>query len=318
MDEWDPDETLEERRHARAEARGQRARAVRRQRILALATAGLAICAVAVGAVVVGDTHAHRSGRPHQLTRAHHRPHDHHPGAHAPRLPPPPAEVRGQAARRMRIPILMYHVIGTRPAAAPYPDLWVTPAAFRAQMIALRDGGYRGVSLRRAFDGLQHGGPLPRKPVVVSFDDGYRGDYVAARPVLRRLGWPGVLNLEVRNVRPGDLTAAEVRGLIASGWEVDSHTISHPDLTSVDAARLRAEVVDSRRALRRRFGVAADFFCYPSGRYDSRVVTAVRSAGYLGATTTVEGEATSASPFTMPRVRVGPGDSPRRLLSRIR
>jgi peptidoglycan/xylan/chitin deacetylase (PgdA/CDA1 family) len=212
----------------------------------------------------------------------------------------------------------MYHVIGTRPPAAPYPDLWVTPASFRAQMLALRHAGYRAVTLHDAFDGLQHGGPLPRRPVVVSFDDGYRGDYVSARPVLRRLGWPGVLNLELNNIQPGDLTAAEVRGLIAAGWEVDSHTITHPDLTTVDGTRLRRELVDSRRALRRRFRVAADFFCYPSGRYDARVVAAVRSAGYLGATTTVEGAATSASPFTMPRMRVGPGDSPRRLLSRIR
>jgi peptidoglycan/xylan/chitin deacetylase (PgdA/CDA1 family) len=218
----------------------------------------------------------------------------------------------------MRIPILMYHVIGTPPVGARYPELWVTPDAFRAQMIALRRAGYRAVSLRSAFDGLRHGGALPRKPVVLSFDDGYRGDYVAARPILRRLGWPGVLNLEVRNIRTGDLTAAEVRGLIAAGWEVDSHTITHPDLTQVDATRLREELVGSRRALQGEFGVASDFFCYPAGRYDARVVAAVRSAGYLGATTTEEGDATGASPFTMPRVRVGPDESPRHLLSRIR
>jgi peptidoglycan/xylan/chitin deacetylase (PgdA/CDA1 family) len=217
----------------------------------------------------------------------------------------------------MRIPILMYHVIGTPPVGAPYPELWVTATAFHAQMIALRRAGYSAVSLRRAFDGLQHGAPLPRKPVVISFDDGYRGDYVSARPILRRLGWPGVLNLEVRNIRTGDLTAGEVRGLIAAGWEVDSHTITHPDLTKVGATRLREEVVDSRRILRREFGIADDFFCYPSGRYDARVVTAVRSAGYLGATTTVEGDATRASPFTMPRVRVAPGESPQHLLRRI-
>ena len=217
----------------------------------------------------------------------------------------------------MRIPILMYHVIGTPPLGAAYPGLWVTATAFRAQMIALRHAGYRAVSLRSAFDGLQHGAALPRKPVVVSFDDGYRGGYVGARPILRRLGWPGVLNLELRNIRTGDLTAAEVRGLIAAGWEVDSHTITHPDLTKLDATRLREEVVDSRRALQREFAVASDFFCYPSGRYDARVMAAVRSAGYLGATTTVEGDATSAAPFTMPRIRVAPGESPRHLLNRI-
>ena len=212
----------------------------------------------------------------------------------------------------------MYHVIGRLQPGAPYPSLTVSPAAFRAQMLALRRAGYYAVTLRRAFDGLHSGAALPHKPVVLSFDDGYRGDYKSARPVLRRLGWPGVLNLAVHNIRRGDLTAREVRGLIAAGWEVDSHTISHLDLTTLGASGLRHEVADSRGELRRRFGVPADFFCYPSGRYDAEVVAAVRRAGYLGATTENTGLATSAvSPFTLPRVRVSGGVSAADLLREL-
>ena len=79
-------------------------------------------------------------------------------------------------------------------------------------MEALRRAGYHAITLRAAFAAWGHGGPLPRRPVVLSFDDGYLGDYTHARPVLRRLGWPGVLNLLLANVRPGNLTVRQVRG----------------------------------------------------------------------------------------------------------
>jgi len=144
---------------------------------------------------------------------------------------------------------------------------------------------------------------------VLTFDDGYRSDYVAARPVLRSLHWPGVLNLEVRNEHHSwGLPVRLIHGLLASGWELESHTINHPDLTSLDAARLKEEVSGSRQLLRRQFHVPVDFFCYPSGRYDSAVVAAVQAAGYLGATSTRPGLGKPSELYTLARVRVNGGD----------
>jgi peptidoglycan/xylan/chitin deacetylase (PgdA/CDA1 family) len=240
------------------------------------------------------------------------------PGAaSAAALPRTPADISGDSARRMHIPILMYHVIGNRPPGAPNADLWVTPGAFASEMAALRRAGYWGITLRQAFDAWRKGSPLPRKPVVVSFDDGYLGHYTKARPVLRQQGWPGVLNLELRNVGPGGITPHQVGVLIANGWEIDSHTIDHPDLTYLNAQQLRHELVDSRAQLRARFGVRADFFCYPAGRYDNRVVAAVKAAGYQAATTTREGYARGTSPFTLARVRVSATDSAQSLLAKL-
>jgi peptidoglycan/xylan/chitin deacetylase (PgdA/CDA1 family) len=242
--------------------------------------------------------------------RTHHRA----PAA----LPPAPAQVRGAAARRMPIPILMYHVIATPTPGTPYPGLWVPAATFAAQMRALQHAGYHAITLAAAYAAWHAGAPLPRRPVVISFDDGYRGDYTHARPVLRRLGWPGVLNLLLANVRPGDITAGEVRRLIASGWEIDSHTLTHPDLTAIGAAQLRHELVASRRAIRRRFGQPADFFTYPAGRYDATVAAGVRAAGYRAALTEDEGYAVPAEPFALKRVRVQYGESPGALLAALR
>jgi peptidoglycan/xylan/chitin deacetylase (PgdA/CDA1 family) len=211
----------------------------------------------------------------------------------------------------------MYHVVATPKPGAPNPQLWVTESTFASEMDALRRAGYWAITLRQAYDAWTRGAPLPRRPIVVSFDDGYLGDYTHARPVLHRLGWPGVLNLELRNVGPGGLTPHEIRALIAAGWEIDSHTVDHPDLTTVDAQRLQYELVASRKAIKTRFGEPADFFCYPSGRYDTRVIDAVKAAGYLGATTTNEGYGHGSEAFTLSRVRVNASDTAATLLAKL-
>ena len=201
------------------------------------------------------------------------------------------------------VPILMFHVIGDG-RGERLPDLYVSPASFRAQVEWLAAHGYQAVTLDAVYRHWSAGAPLPQKPIVLSFDDGYPGDVDVAMPVLRAHGWSGVLNLQIDNLVP-----ARVRLLIAAGWEVDSHTFTHPDLTQVGAAQLTREISTSRTWIRRVLHVPANFFCYPSGRYDAAAVAAVRRAGYLGATTTNEG---FASPddglFTLRRLRVNGSD----------
>jgi peptidoglycan/xylan/chitin deacetylase (PgdA/CDA1 family) len=203
----------------------------------------------------------------------------------------------------------MYHVIGDAPAGVAYPDLFVRPPDFAAQMSWLAEHGFHAVTLHQVYDYWLRGTPLPKQPIVVSFDDGYLGQDTHAMPVLHRLHWPGVLNLKVDALKsPYALPPWRVRQLLAAGWELDAHTITHPDLTRVDDARLWQEVHGSRVALQRMFHVPVDFFCYPSGRYDAHVVDAVRRAGYLGATTTNYGLARPADPYTLSRIRIDGSD----------
>src|SRR5207237_763339 len=154
-------------------------------------------------------------------------------------------------AVRTPVPILMYHAIGTPPAGAPYPSLFVSAQLFRAQVRAIRHAGYHAVTLNQVW-GAWHGrARLPHKPIVLSFDDGYRGDYGVAMPTLHRLGWPGVLNLLVANLhrRGWGIKTWMVRRMIRDGWEVDSHTLTHPALTTLSAAQLWREVHVSRVVL---------------------------------------------------------------------
>jgi peptidoglycan/xylan/chitin deacetylase (PgdA/CDA1 family) len=217
------------------------------------------------------------------------------------------------------VPVLMYHVVADPPAGAPYPELYVSRAGFAGQMAWLAHAGYHAVTLTAVRDHWLLGKPLPARPVVVSFDDGYRSQAVTAAPILRRHGWPGVIDLEVRNTRDfWGLPPGQVRKLIAEGWEVAAHSITHPDLTRVSATQLQAEVAGSRATLRRKFHVPVSFFCYPAGRYDDRVVAAVRAAGYLGATTTAYGLARPGDMFTLKRVRVNRSDGVAGFVSKLR
>jgi peptidoglycan/xylan/chitin deacetylase (PgdA/CDA1 family) len=285
-------------------------RARRHRRMWVQRAALIALAAVAVTAVVSILT-----GRPGRETAPAAAARHDRPGQRA--VPAAPIVVRGAAARRMAVPILTYHVIGTPAAGTSNPRLWVSEHDFAVQMRALARAGYAAVTLRQAFDAWSGRGGFPRRPIVISFDDGYQSQFRGAYPVLRKLGWPGVLNLELHNLGEGGITVREVERLVEAGWELDAHTLTHPDLTAVGAVRLQREVAGSRRELQRRFGVPVDFFCYPAGRYDDRVVAAVKTAGYDGATTTVDGFARRTEPFTLPRLEVRGGDPAVSLLARL-
>jgi peptidoglycan/xylan/chitin deacetylase (PgdA/CDA1 family) len=236
-------------------------------------------------------------------------------GAPAPVPRPNPPRARTAAKPQIvhphnrPVPILMYHVIGTPPPDAPFPSLYVRRADFARQLAWLHAHGYQAVSLLRVYAYWQRGYALPARPVVLTFDDGYREDFTNVRPLLARRHWPGVLNLAVQNLLDRKLTAPQIRTLIRDGWEIDAHTLTHRDLTTLANADLRHEVAGSRAWIRRRFHVPVDFFCYPSGRYNARVLAAVRAAGFFGATT--EG-LRRASPrdglLTLPRIRVDGSD----------
>jgi hypothetical protein len=219
---------------------------------------------------------------------------------------------------RQPVPILNYHVIGDPPAGAPFPELYVGRGVFAAQLRWLRSHGYHAVSLRRVYDYWRRGLALPPKPIVLSFDDGYRGQFTNARPLLERYHWPGVLNLAVQNVLDGKLTVRQLRTMVRDGWEVDAHSLTHPDLTTLDRAELRRQVAGSRAWIRKRLHVPVDFFCYPAGRYDAAVVAAVRAAGFLGATTTNQGLASRGDGlFTLDRIRVNRSDGVSGLAARL-
>jgi peptidoglycan/xylan/chitin deacetylase (PgdA/CDA1 family) len=220
------------------------------------------------------------------------------------------------------VPILTYHELRSPPKPPRSPasaSLWVRGTRFSAQLRGLARAGYHGVTLSQVWAAWHDGPALPSKPVVVSFDDGYAAQYSTGARVLRELRWPAVLNLELSRVDVrGGLSSAQVRTLVERGWEIASHTYTHPDLTKVDAERLQHEVAGSRAELQRRFGGAVAFFCYPYGRVSQTVEDAVAMAGYSGATIVSAGVAApSTDPLELPRITVRPRDTGTTLAQRL-
>jgi peptidoglycan/xylan/chitin deacetylase (PgdA/CDA1 family) len=215
------------------------------------------------------------------------------------------------------VPILMYHVIANAPASAQLPELFVDPRTFTAQMEWLDRSGYTAVSLNQVYDAWFKQRKLPPKPIVLTFDDGYRGDYVYARSTLRRLRWPGDLNLLVGNIGT-ELSDRMIVQLIDDGWELDAHTISHLDLTTMSGVRLRRDVAGSRAILRRRFHQPVNFFCYPAGKFNRATIRAVRRAGYLGATTEQQGRASRGRMYELHRIRFDGSDGVSGLRRKLR
>jgi peptidoglycan/xylan/chitin deacetylase (PgdA/CDA1 family) len=232
-------------------------------------------------------------------------------------IEPAPQPVALPPARIEAVPVLMYHVLADPPPGAAWPQLYVAPAEFARQVAWLAEQGYEAVTLTDVWRNWHAGAALPPQPVVISFDDGHASIRTHGLPILAGRGWRAVLNLKLGNLEPGSFTDADVRRLVQAGWELGAHTFTHPDLRTLGDAELEREVAGSRAEIARRFDVAVDFFCYPAGRYDARVIAAVRRAGFLGATTTIEGLATPEKPYELHRIRVSRGDGVRGLASAL-
>lgn len=321
------EEQIRARRLARERERRARARRTRLIALGALIVVLLAAGAIAVaasgGGGSAGANSAERNGHGSSTAAAgNHSATGHH--SRAQHTSAPKSTVTGAATGRpgtATVPVLMYHVINPPPSGAPFPGLYVPANEFAAQMQALKAAGWHAVTMDQLWAYWKRGVPLGTgKPIVLTFDNGYASQYDNALPILKRLGWVGNENIQLSGLPPsqGGLTDSQVKGLIAAGWELDTQGISHADLIALDSSQLHYQVVTARQILQKRYGVPVNWFCYPSGHYDSTVIHEVKAAGYLGSTTVVPGWATpTEDPYRLPRLRVLGGTSPAGLLQQI-
>ena len=212
--------------------------------------------------------------------------------------------------RSVSLPILMYHRINVVTSSTPAASqaLTVHPADFERQMRWLKRHGYRTVTQREVFDALFRGRPLGPRPILITFDDGYRDVFYRASPVLERLGFRAtayVISGRISRGDPSFLTWPLLKALEERGVEIASHTVHHRDLTSLSAHDALAELTQSRRVLERELGHPVQWLAYPFGRFDARVEELARRAGYVLATTTQPGVRQSAqAPLALRRLRV--------------
>lgn len=221
----------------------------------------------------------------------------------------------GGDARKAFAPILVYHHIAEPPekAGGAESDYYVSPASFEEQLRYLSESGYQSVSLSALHNYLEAGEPLPDRPVILTFDDGYIDNFTVALPLLVKYGFTATFFLvtdPIDGKYPGYITWAQVEEIIRSGMEVEPHSLSHSDLRKQPEEQVFREVVDAKETLEKHTGKPCRFFSYPLGAYDERVVNILRQMGFLGAVTLDHGTSVALDDmFQLPRIWVRRRDS---------
>lgn len=209
--------------------------------------------------------------------------------------------------KAIRVPILMYHHVGPllNPSAT---DLTVSPTDFEAQVQYFKNLGYQSVTLQQVYDALENKAILSSKPIVFTFDDGYKDVFENAIPILQKYNYSGTFAIATDLLgRPSYAVWDDVIAAQKAGMEIVSHTQNHLDLTNpiYSAADLYREIFDSKILLEQKLGIPVDFFVYPYGRSNQKVVDLVQQAGYKMAFTTAYGQEMRANALlNEPRVRV--------------
>jgi peptidoglycan/xylan/chitin deacetylase (PgdA/CDA1 family) len=223
--------------------------------------------------------------------------------------------------------VLCYHAVSERFPAA----LSVTPGAFERQLHLLAKAGYRGATFEEAVQGGSG------RTVAVTFDDAYLSVLTLAKPLLDAAGFPATVYAPTAYLDTPDrplrwegieqwhggeherelvpMSWDQLGELAEAGWEVGSHTRTHPHLTRLDDDALREELTESRATVERHFG-RCPTLAYPYGDHDERVVAAAGAAGYAAAGT-LPARLHAERPLAWPRVGVYHTDDERRFRFKV-
>jgi peptidoglycan/xylan/chitin deacetylase (PgdA/CDA1 family) len=209
------------------------------------------------------------------------------------------------------VPVITYHHFSTQ-----CKNLLCLPIdEFSRQMAFLKEQGYRTVTMKQLLRFITYQEPLPRKAVAITIDDGYRSVYEKAYPILKKHNFKATLFIYTAFIgnSPNAMTWEQLREMSEDGFEVESHTISHADLTRKQKGeseveyrqRIRRELQEPRALIRKHLGQEAVWLAYPYGRLNGLIITMAREAGYRGGVTVIRGSNPFFSdPFKVRRYQV--------------
>lgn len=198
-------------------------------------------------------------------------------------------------SRTLKVPILMYHYISTPPEDADIyrTDLSVEPTIFAEQMAYLAENGYQTVDfydLSRAITDQQR---LPEKPVILTFDDGYRDNYENAFPILEQYGFKGTFFIPTEFIDVGYapyMTWEMIAEMARAGHRFEPHSRTHIDMRGQDRETLIWQILGPQETLAYHIGYTPKYFSYPSGWYDQAVIDMLRELNFWGAVSTQSGQ----------------------------
>ena len=216
----------------------------------------------------------------------------------------------------------MYHYVSVPPPNADIYrlDLSVTPDRFATHLLALSSTGYTTISLYDLLAHLTQGTPLPQKPVILSFDDGYRDNYENAFPLLQEFGMTATFFVVTDYINEGHsayLTWEMAREMQAAGMHIESHARTHVDLRNRKDSFLIWQALGSVETIESELGMRPRFITYPSGHYDANTIRIFKDIDFWAGLTTIQGATHSTDDlFQLKRVRV-PGTTTGKILLQL-
>ena len=181
-------------------------------------------------------------------------------------------------AKQVTAPILLYHHIAVKD-----DRYYISPDVFRQQMETLISLGYTGITVPQLVEVLQHGGELPERPVVITFDDGDLDVYQNAYPIMQELGLVGTFFVVgTRLNSEAVISVDQLKEMTSTGWAVGCHSMTHVDLT-LNHDALTYEAGNCKSLLEKEVGVPVVTFAYPYGTMDEFVAGKVAKYGYTSA-----------------------------------
>ena len=178
--------------------------------------------------------------------------------------------------------VLNYHKI-----ANEHKSLSVTLDDFEQHMKWLQEYGFTCITPGQLYDFVANGADLPEKPVLITFDDGYKDNYTNAFPIMKKYGMKGTIFVVTGflGVYDNYLTWDQAKELLEAGFNIESHTYSHKSMTEASDEDITKELVKSRQTIKEKLGIDSDFMAYPTGTYNLHIAELVKEAGYKGAFT---------------------------------
>lgn len=213
------------------------------------------------------------------------------------------------------LPILMYHHLNVLPpTSSELLRTWtVAPEQFAAQLDYLQAHGFHTVTFKQLVDFFERDVPLPKQPIILTFDDGWIDAYTVAFPALRERNMVGVFFVPTNYATAGGnlfLDWTQAQEMSRAGMEIGGHTISHEDLSKIEPGEMRRQLRVSKAIMEEKIGQPVVALSYPFGVHNDRIVAETRAAGYQAAVILCCGyQQRSNMLFTLPRIRVSYDDS---------